>query len=335
MNLTTALTPLEIIYKGLLRLHQKYQLSQGTEKSPIPSIGVGNLRIGGTGKTPLTIFLAKRLVRRYRTGVIHSGYKRKSKGYVYVKPHAEIDVESVGDEPFLIFQKLSKEIYLFVDKNRVRTLEYALRQGIEAIVLDDNFQYLRVKPHAQIVIILPEDLDERLLPAGRLREPLESIKRADIILLNLKHKDHFEFQNSWDKPVFIMRYKIQGFKNPKSGESILLHDLKASPVLVFCGIADPESFLNSLKKVGLNVAFFKRYIDHIWFKKKHIDTILSLKKKYNAKFIITTEKDLVRLPFIPEDLLVPEFDIQIEGETKFFELLREFSGLEFKKGSNG
>jgi len=334
MVIAKALTPLEILYKGLLRLHQKYQLAGGRKDSPVPSIGVGNLRIGGTGKTPLSILLAERLVTKYKTGIIHSGYKRKSKGYLYVEPNKEIKVESVGDEPFLIYQKLSKRVFLLVDRNRLRALEYATNIGIEAVVLDDNFQYLRLKAHVQIVILLPDDLESRLLPIGRLREPVESLKRADIILINLKHHDSARLSQSWNKPTFHMKYKINGFKDVANNKYITLHDISSEPVMVFCGIADPDSFLESLKRADLNVVYFKKHLDHFWFRERHINALLRLKEKLRAKYIITTEKDLVRLPFVPEGTLVPELTIQIENEDKFFELLREFSGLEFKEGSN-
>lgn len=333
-NPTDLLFPLELIYRGLLRFHQGYQLLNGVYEAPIPSIGVGNLRVGGTGKTPLTIFLARKLTRRYRTGVIHSGYKRKSQAYLYVQPYSKIEVGPVGDEPFLIYQRLQRGIYLLVDRNRVRALEFAVRKDIEAVVLDDNLQYLKLKPHVQIIILVPEDLRGRLLPVGKLREPIDSIKRGDIIIMNLKDGAPFDLPHSWNKPLFYMKYKLLGFREIPSGKIVDLHEIKKKPIVVFCGIADPNSFLKSLLNRGLNIVYFKRFLDHTWYRKKHIATLLRLRDKFKAEFILTTEKDLVRLPNVPEGLVVPELGLQIDNEGEFFDLLSKYSGLEFNEGCN-
>jgi len=268
----------------------------------LPVIVVGNLSVGGTGKTPQIEYLIRLLKDNFKTAVLSRGYKRDTKGFVLLNDtHTAADV---GDEPLQYYKKFSN-IDIAVDANRVEGITKLLAdKKPEVILLDDAYQHRKVKGSFYILLTKYDDLftDDFLLPTGNLRESRSGAKRADVILVTKCPKSLTEKSKNkvvkalekYNKKVFFTTIsydeKISGNKN------ILVDDLKAYEVLLITGIANPTPFLSFLKDKKVNFKHLK-FSDHHNFTEKEI---ISIKEAYSGlkstqKLILTTEKDYVRL----------------------------------------
>ncbi len=246
------------------------------------SINVGNLRMGGTGKTPLVIELAKKF---QDSAVITLGYGRKFKGTYTSMDHP--DPYHLGDEGYMIFRKTGRIV--IASKDRIKGAKIAKGLGVRILILDDAFQYFKLRPHLNLLILRPSDLRASVFPFGPLREPFESHKFADAIIFNLK-TSHEEFEvPNLGKPTFFMRYKIEGIEY----EGKLL-DIKNLRVFAFCGIADPFSFISALRGEGAEVVGYKIFPDHWWISGRTLDRILRVSERLRA-IPVCTEKDFYRL----------------------------------------
>ncbi len=246
------------------------------------SINVGNLRMGGTGKTPLVIELAKRF---QDSAVITLGYGRKFKGTYTSMDHP--DPYHLGDEGYMIFRKTGRIV--IASKDRFKGAKIAKSLGVRILILDDAFQYFKLRAHLNLLILRPSDLRASVFPFGPLREPFESHKLADAIIFNLK-TSHEEFEvPNLGKPTFIMRYKIEGIEYDGK-----LLDIKNLRIFAFCGIADPFSFISALRKEGAEVVGYKIFLDHWWISDRSLDRILRISERLRA-IPVCTEKDFYRL----------------------------------------
>ncbi len=320
--LRALLLPLVPLYWLGLRLHQTWQRLSGARVPPVYSIGIGNLRYGGTGKTPLVLWIARRFLDQgRRVAVVTRGYRRKRRDPVIVEPGREATVQEVGDEAYLLYTALDRRILLLVGKQRERLLEEAARRGADLALLDDNFQYLRVRPHRQVVLVVPEDFRAWLLPAGPLREPLSALHRADLVVVNYKNRRPREILEIPGKPVFLLQYRVQRFREVATGHEVGPEELREQPVGVFCGIAEPESFVASVLATGAQVAFMRCYLDHHWYTARDLARLEKEARRTGARFVITTEKDAVRLPRPLPGLLVPQLELVLQPEDRFWQLL--------------
>ena len=261
-----------------------------------PVICIGNVSVGGTGKTPMTEYIATLLRKKYKTAILSRGYKRASKGFVLANEN--ISVEKIGDEPFQYFKKL-KGVAVAVDEDRrhgISELKEVLHP--EVILLDDAFQHRKEKAGLNILLTMHNDLytNDFLLPAGNLRDLKSQAKRADVILVTKCPLD-FSSENQQqiiqqlkvqpNQKVFFtgINYKNEVFSNTSS---LLVDTLKEKEITVVTGIAHPEPFLKYLSEKGLSFKHYK-YPDHHNFSASEIE---GLKEK---DFVLTTEKDFVRL----------------------------------------
>ncbi|MAI87956.1 MAG: tetraacyldisaccharide 4'-kinase [Candidatus Marinimicrobia bacterium] len=259
-----------------------------------PVIGVGNITTGGTGKTPMVIEIAKILIKLNKKPIIISrGYKRQSKGTVIVSDNNNI-LESVvnsGDEPFLIAKKL-KNIPIIVDKNRYKAAQIASQKfDFDIVILDDSFQHRKIFKDLNLVMINFQEKDENysLLPVGRLREPYSSLKRADLIIWS-KYKKDYETSSFNKKIIETSREQLFttiGLKNQFD---------KKFNILVFCAVGDPQSFIGLLHSKRLNIVHKIIFKDHEKLSMRKLNELIELKNKYKADYIVTTEKDWVKLP---------------------------------------
>ncbi len=297
------LFPFAILYDFVTRIRNFFFntgiFHQTSFKTPV--IVVGNLSVGGTGKTPQIEYLIRLLKNNFKTAVLSRGYKRETKGFVLLnKNHLAIDV---GDEPLQYFQKF-KNIDVAVCVNRVKGITNLIKSNTpEVILLDDAFQHRKVKGSFYILLTKFNDLfmDDFLLPMGRLRERREGAKRADVILVTKCPDDLTEESQKLIKQKLLKFNKEVFFTSIFYAESVLgatemlTSELKNFEVLLITGIANPAPLLNYLK--SLNVKFqHLKYADHHYFSDKEIEEV---KNKFDtmqsSKIILTTEKDYVRL----------------------------------------
>ncbi|MFW5821700.1 MAG: tetraacyldisaccharide 4'-kinase [Bacteroidota bacterium] len=271
----------------------------------IPVISVGNLRVGGTGKTPHIEYLVRLLKDQYRVAVLSRGYKRKTRGFIIA--HSESSPNDIGDEPCQMKRKFP-DIIVAADEKRRRGIEKLLQleQGPEVILLDDAFQHRYVKPGMNILLddFKNPMIKDSLLPSGRLREPWTAKKRANIILvtkspsslraiemrLRAKETRLHEFQH-----LFYTTLKADELQPVFDGNYDDFRNRKIS-ILLVTGIANPRTVKPLARKISTQIREI-RYGDHHNYSNKDIHTIRSLFSQMDPdnSIILTTEKDAVKL----------------------------------------
>jgi tetraacyldisaccharide 4'-kinase len=274
------LNPLSTIYGGVVRArnalydagHLRARKLQG------PVVSIGNLSAGGSGKTPLVMLLGELLkARGVNFDVLSRGYGRETRGVLLVDPAGL--PQQFGDEPLLIARKL--QVPVIVGEDRYEAGRFAeSRFGSQLHLLDDGFQHRALARDFDIVLLTPQDATDRLLPAGRLREPLRSLRRADaVVLASGAAADSFPLDGK-----LVWRVKRGIF--PKA--------VPPRPV-VFCGIARPQNFILQLRAANIEPAAQAFYRDHHAYSEKDIRELLALKQQSEAGGFVTTEKDAVNL----------------------------------------
>jgi tetraacyldisaccharide 4'-kinase len=249
-----------------------------TRKLEGPVISIGNLSVGGTGKTPFLILLGELLKSRdIKFDVLSRGYGRRTRGVLRVDPAGSAC--DFGDEPLLIARRLGVNVVL--GEERYEAGIYAERKfGTQLHLLDDGFQHRALARDFDIVLVTPEDARDRVLPAGRLREPVSSLRRADaIVLTNGATAESFPLRN---KLVWRLR------------RGILAKNVPSRPV-VFCGVARPQNFLLQLRTAGIEPAAEAIFRDHHFYSEHDIRELLNLKQTSEADGFVTTEKDAINL----------------------------------------
>jgi tetraacyldisaccharide 4'-kinase len=289
---------------------------------------VGNLTVGGTGKTPVVEKFAKALRDRGRkVAILSRGYKSKApslwKKWWYSVSHTEeppprivsdgesvlLDSEQAGDEPYMLARNLPGVVVL-VDKNRVKAGAYAVKKfGCDTLILDDGFQYLPLKGRLNLLLVDKTNPfgNGRLLPRGILREPIKHLSRANYVFLTKSngqrdtelealialHNPTADIIECSHKPKYLQRCDLMG-EDPLGLHT--LEWLKGRKVFAFSGIATPESFEKFLRDLGARVLGRERYLDHYRYQKEDVDTLYQLAVNEGAECLLTTEKDAVRLP---------------------------------------
>ena len=257
-----------LYHRGLLRAHRLAG----------PVVSVGNLSTGGSGKTPFVILLGELLKSRgIKFDVLSRGYGRTTRGPLAVDPDGS--PHDFGDEPLLIARRL--QIPVFVGEDRTEAGRLAENKfGPQLHLLDDGFQHRALARDFDIVLVTPHDTEDRLLPAGRLREPLRSLQRADAVVLA-----------SGAAPEM---FPLQGKLVWRVHRTILPQHVPPLPV-VFCGIARPQNFVQQLRAAHIEPAAEAFYRDHHPYTEKDISELLQLKQQSEAGGFLTTEKDAINL----------------------------------------
>lgn len=295
----------------------------------IPIICVGNISVGGTGKTPHTEYLIRLLKDRYKVAVLSRGYKRKTNGFILSSP--ESTSKEIGDEPYQIKQKFP-EVMVAVDRDRCHGVEalLALDTPPDVIILDDGFQHRYVRPSYAIILsdFNRPVYEDKLLPAGRLREPAHYLRFAsDIIVtkcpLDLQPIDFRIISHDIDPyPFQGLFYTAFSYKklipvfNETNNETMDLQILREKSILLVTGIASPKPLIEKLSEYSKDVHTME-YGDHYSFSRKDIRNIASRLKKIKSedKIIVVTEKDAGRLKLlknIDEDIKFYFYYIPIE-----------------------
>jgi tetraacyldisaccharide 4'-kinase len=243
-----------------------------------PVVSIGNLSVGGSGKTPFVLLLGDLLkARGLKFDILSRGYGRKSRGVALVDPSGSS--ADFGDEPLLMARRLN--VPVIVGESRHAAGIFAEQKfGPQLHLLDDGFQHRSLARDFDIVLVTPEDARDRLLPSGRLREPLTSLRRADAVVLT----------SGASAESFPLDQKLVW----KARRGIVPNHVPLKPV-VFCGIARPKNFVAQLRTAGIEPIAEAFYRDHHAYTEQDIRDLLDLRQRSEADGFVTTEKDAVNL----------------------------------------
>ncbi len=309
-------------------------------------ISVGNVTVGGTGKTPVVEIFARELQAAGRkVAILSRGYRKKEKSFLerlflgdQISPPRVVsdgnrillDSEMSGDEPYMLASNLPGVVVL-VDKDRVKSARYAIKHfGCDMLILDDGFQYQRMQHRHEVVLVDHTNPfgNGHLLPRGILREPARNIRRANFIFITKSDgkSEALRRQLSLLNPtaeITECRHHPCYFKNAETGAKMEIGAVAGKQVVVLSGIAAPGGFENSIRGMGAKVLVCERFVDHHRYRQQEILEVVNHAVELGADAILTTEKDAVRLPRM-ENPKVPIFylrmDIQIiDGYDNFKE----------------
>lgn len=324
-------------------------------------VSIGNLTCGGTGKTPVVEIFAKTLSKAgRRVAVLSRGYRSRDRSFLdklkrkfssrkkEVPPRVVSDGKNLllssvtaGDEPYMLASNL-KNVVVLVDKDRVKSGLYSIEEfHTDTLILDDGFQYLNLRPHINILLVdstSPFD-NHHVLPRGLLREPIENVRRADYIFLTksdgspaLRHLKAFLRRHNRRAEIIECCHKPQYLEDVfKRGQRFALEQLKGKKIASLSAIANPASFNAFLIQQGADIVAERHYADHHRYRQQEMIDFVNLAKKNNAEYILTTEKDAVRMPRldrrdIPFYFLRIEIDI-LSGQESFDQCIRRICFL--------
>jgi len=320
---------LEIMYYLGYLVSRSYRNSR-KKTLPNPVISVGNLTLGGTGKTPTVIAIAEEAVQRgYKPCVLTRGYKGKIKAPIFVSRGSGPlhSPGEVGDEAVLMAERL-KGVEIVKSPDRYKG--GLLSQTADLFIIDDGYQHRQLQRDHDILLI--DHIDPfgngKLLPLGRLREPVKEVKRADTILITRpsgedglveqlkKYNPHAHYFRSNVIPSQLVK---------QNGEQIATGTLSGKRIFAFCGIGNPGGFVQTLVRFGISLVGFKSFQDHHVYRHAEIDLIKEEATRTKADLIVTTEKDMVKLGEItlPEDVVALRIDIDIPDD--FYDTIFDFS----------
>lgn len=305
--------PFAPMYGLLMTLRARWYRS-GLLKSTklgIPVVSIGNLTLGGTGKTPMVMYVAKLFAER-KVAVVSRGYRSKSTDDINLVANDHevlLDVEYAGDEPYLMAETLPG-VVVATGKDRVVVGEYCEHVlGCELVILDDGFQHLKIRRDLDIVLFKVDSFlgNNRVFPGGDMREPLAALQRADCFVLTCTDDDNMDKANAIEEallgrfpdiPVFKGGY-VPLYLEDKAGVRVDVSDCKDMKIAGCCGLAQPIHYRKNLNNAGFELVFFKSYGDHHAFTKRQLAGVVAAAQKRGAEALVVTEKDFVKLREFP------------------------------------
>ncbi len=319
MNLSPAirllLWPLAFLYGSYVRLRAWFYARGWLRQKRLKGIviSVGNLTVGGTGKTPMVIWLAEKfLAQGKRVAILSRGYR---------------GANGASDEIELMRQRFQERVAFGVGKNRfVQGQRLEAQQKIDIFLLDDGFQHMQLARDIDIVLLdaSREMGKERLLPAGRLREPLSALSRANLVVFTRIESApgaREAIQRLGKFPVFAAETRLLGFRLFGGDGTVFPADsIGAGPFLAFCGIGNPDAFVRDLESWHMPVAGIRKFRDHHRYVPEDIALLERAASQANAKAFITTEKDaqnLAGLAFRSQPVYVSMIDLELIPEPEF------------------
>ena len=331
------LMPFVPVYAALVAM-RNWMFDKGffkAKKVNAKVISVGNITVGGSGKTPTVIYLAKLLKNEKKNvGVLSRGYGRRSKGYVLVRDNEKIltTVDRCGDEIFHTVQEC--EVPAAVSEKRVSGAKKMISEtNVDTLVLDDAFQHRWIYRDVDILVCEqkflndPDFLNQNLLPTGNMRENFNSINRADTIIVNRKFSAKLELPSSLkeyaeEKNIFSAYYKSIGFVDIKRNIEYKIEDFEGQKSLVVSGIANPFSFINALKQTKVDTQNQIIFSDHKFYTHKEVQKIRKEFYSTNSHSVVTTQKDAVKLvKFSREmddiDIFYLKIRLEVDEENEF------------------
>lgn len=298
------LAPAALVYKTLVNLRAKAYTSgiASTNKVEVPVISVGNITVGGTGKTPVTMYLAKQLIAQgHKVGILSRGYNRKSKSdFIVASDGAEIlcSVEDCGDEPYMMALEVPQAVVI-CGRSRSAIARLAIdKYNCDILLLDDGFQHILLHRDINIALLdYQDDLEsEQLLPAGRLREPVSALSRATHVVITkvpadadtrkLERIKNKIYQHAPECSVYSCRFQLENTFKTQNKSAV-----------AFAGIARPEQFFDDLESGNLKITLNARlpFADHHWYDDFDIKRIRDTIEQTRSDIGLTTLKDLARL----------------------------------------
>ena len=283
-----------------------YTLLRRSHRLRVPVVSIGNITVGGTGKTPTAAAVANMLIERgRRPALILRGYKGKPIQFDEEKRNQAAEMWRKESDEALVLKRRCPQAGVFVNPNRLAAAEEAIDRRHDAIVLDDAFQHRRVARNLDIVLV---DATRpfghgHMLPRGLLREPSRSLGRADIVVLTRSDQVHESDRTllirrlkrvSNDAPIILSAHRITGFTDIK-GKFVDDVSPAAMQAVVFAGIANFEGFRHSVETFGITIAAAYEYPDHHDYTRKEIEALRDVAVSLEANVILTTEKDAVKL----------------------------------------
>jgi tetraacyldisaccharide 4'-kinase len=313
-------------------------------------IAIGNLTVGGTGKTPVVEKFARELRDQGRNvAILSRGYRSKPTplhvkllNKIFLREDTTpprvvsdgksllLDSDMAGDEPYMLASNL-KDVVVLVDKDRVKSGRYAIQKfGCDTLLLDDGFQYWKLAGRRQDIVLIDRQQpfgNERLLPRGTLREPPSHLARASVIFITKSDGKTEELRrriaslNSSASIIECIHHPLY-FEDVFTGQRTGLEFVKGKKLASLSGIAQPESFEQSLVKLGAELVYSKRFVDHHRFTQQEVLNAINRSKKRQAEIIITTQKDAVRFPKLDRrdlPILFMRVEIKILSGAKDFQ----------------
>ncbi len=280
-----------------------------------PVVSIGNLSVGGAGKTPLVIALAKALTARgVYVDVLSRGYRRRSSAHPLL---VELNgtAEQFGDEPLVIAREAQVPVYVADDRYEAGLLaegasqsaaaDESTGQQLHVHLLDDGFQHRQLHRDVDILLLSSRDLGDHLLPAGNLREALHASERADVIAIPADEPEVADWikAQGWQKTVWRLRRRMD------------VPQIDGA-VVAFCGIARPEQFFAGLERAGLHLAGRFAFPDHHRYTPRDLERIAVEARKVSAAALVTTEKDRVRLGALVPDFPLKTVSLRMEIEDE-------------------
>ena len=289
-------------------------------------LSVGNLTVGGTGKTPFVIFLAKLLSKNSKRSVIVTrGYKRREKDSL-IDISSLADTRGIGDEPWLMSK--NARVPIVVASNKAEGCRYAIEKyEPEFIILDDGFQSFQIEREFDIILLDATDIltGGFLLPAGRWREPVRAAKRADIIIITRcdqiaeeKLKDYILRLKrlTQGKPILCSVHKPLHLEKIPDEEIVDIERLRGKKILALCSIGNNNSFIETLKMLDFSIECSLCFLDHHMYSRKDIEKIKNIVKVKQIDAVVTTQKDMYSLKAYASEFEIAVYSLFIEISLK-------------------
>jgi len=329
--------PTLLIYWVIIKTRNKFFDKKifSEEKINAKVISIGNLTVGGSGKTPAVIYITKLLKNAgKKVGILSRGYGRSSKGYHLVSKGDEIliPVDKSGDEIFLAANEC--KVPAAVSERRVAGAKNFVNDvDVECIVLDDAYQHRWINRDWNVLmfdqrfLLKKGEIDQNLLPLGRMRETFSSVDRADAIVINRKFSEKKDLPAKIirlfeGKNIFFSYYKVTGIFDVKNHRFYKLEEFKGQKSLVVCGIARPYSFLKVLESNEIDISNKVLFTDHKDYDLKEVNLIRKKFYDTNTQSVITTQKDAVKLTNYAKelddiDIYYLKIELKLEEDEKF------------------
>jgi len=313
------LWPLSVLYGEAARLRAWFYARGILKQKRLnrPVISVGNLTVGGTGKTPMVIWLAERLLAEgKRVGILSRGYKGNA---------------GTSDEIELMKFRLQERVLFGVGGNRYEQGRQ-LESDVDVFLLDDGFQHLQLARDANILLIDAGQplAKQKMLPTGRLREPVSAMGRADLLVFTRTETVQgtgAAIERFQDYPVFSAATRLMGFRRFRAGNQILRpEEVGAGPFYAFCGIGNPRAFFQDLKNWNFTLAGHCEFADHHRYDARDARELEASARNVGANALVTTEKDaqnLAGVGFVALPVFIATIDLEISKEAMLLALIRE------------
>lgn len=328
--------PLAPVYGALMRKRAAWYRSGVMESVAlsVPVISVGNLTMGGTGKTPLTIHIAKYLLAAgYRPAIISRGYGGKARQEINLVSDGSqclLDVAQAGDEPRLMAESLPG-VVVATGVKRAVVAGFAVKElGADVIILDDGFQHMALQRDLDLVLFKAPGFlgNGRVFPGGELREPIAALARADGFVItgvdrqNRPAAEKFkEFLNEEfpGKPVFMATYRVKSLLD-QAGAPVA-EEVLSEKLYGFCGLAEPGGFLRTISAQGVSLFGFDVFPDHHAYTSADLDRLAAAAQRFGCGGLLTSEKDMVKLKEIPCRIPLYAMGVELDLPESFNQLL--------------